>query len=138
MAKKRKVIRSPKVANNLRVSLDMQTKPWSVIVDQSAQENELKRGPNIQVVKWYLVDNAAAGRFVRFRWGKKKPPRGTFGPFLIDECCGKRATMCDLYKDDSTSGTWDYELTIEFAGNRYSSKLVGAPLPAGTPNIKNN
>jgi hypothetical protein len=136
MAKsRRKVTKSLRVINNLRVSLDMQTTPWTVIVDESAGENALKRSGNMQVIKWYLVGNAAAASFVRHKW-LARPPRGTFGPFLIDECGGKRATMCDLYDADTKKGQWAYQLTIELAGNQYSS-----PVPksmSGNPNITNN
>jgi len=136
MAKSRgKVKKIPRVANNLRVSLDMQTTPWSVVIDESSGENVVRRSGNMQVIKWYLVGNAAAGSFVRHKW-LGKPPRGTFGPFLIDECCRKRATMCDLYDADTKYGQWAYQLTIELAGNQYSS-LAPKSL-AGSPNITNN
>jgi hypothetical protein len=135
MPKSRTVRKNPKKTNNLRVSLDMQTTPWSVIVDETTQDNEVRASRSIQVIKWYLVGNAAAGKFVRFRWNKP-PKTGIFGPFLIDECCGKRATMCDLYKDNATKGEWGYQLTIEFAGNTYSS--IPQKKDTGTPNIKNN
>jgi hypothetical protein len=137
MAKRRaKVKKSPRPANNLRVSLDMDTDPWTVVVDQSKDENVLQRSTNIQVIKWYLVGNAAAGRFVRHQWMAQNRPRATFGPFLIDEG-GKRATMCDLYDQDTKQGQWAYSLTIELAGNTYSSPVKPAA-GGGNPNITNN
>jgi hypothetical protein len=139
MAKRRaKVTKPPKVvrvANNLRVSLDMSTDPWTVVIDASGGENVLKRSANVQVIKWYLVGNAAAGKFIRHQW-LTKIPRGTFGPFLIDEGGGKRATMCDLYDADGKRGDYPYKLTIELAGNQYSSAVV--TVLSGNPNIKNN
>jgi hypothetical protein len=124
--------------NNLAVTLDESTTPWSVDVDQHDKANEVGRSPNAQTITWQLEGNAATGNIISFAWlSSPPPPGGTFGAFSIGGN-GNQATMSDLNNSASTAGTWIYQLTIEVDDQEYSTI---AALPIGTntnPNIKNS
>jgi hypothetical protein len=124
--------------NNLGVSLDETTTPWSVDIDESNKQNEVSRGPKSQVITWQLTGNAASGTIVSFQWLTVPPPSGSiFGPFTKSSNA-KKATVSDLNNSAATTGSWTYQLTINVDGTNYSTI---ASLKIGTntnPNIKNN
>lgn len=124
--------------NNLAVSLDQTTTPWSVDVDEHGNANQVSRSPNSQTITWQLESNAATGTIVNFAWLTNPPPASTiFGPFAIAPN-GKQATMSDLNASVATTGSWIYQLTINVGGTNYTTI---AALKIGTntnPSIKNN
>lgn len=124
--------------NNLAVTLDQSTTPWSVDVDQHGNANQVNRSANSQNITWQLQGNAATGSFVSFQWITNPPPPNTiFGSFTLSGT-GKQATMSDLNNSDSTSGVWIYKLTINVDGTQYSTIAQLNPRATNTnPTIKN-
>lgn len=124
--------------NNLSVTLDKSTTPWSVDVDQHGNPNWVSRNSNSQTITWELQGDAATGSFVCFQWISNPPPNATiFGSFTVGQN-GKQATMSDLNDSDSTAGTWIYQLTIDVGGNNYSTIAALGPRAVNTnPSIKN-
>jgi hypothetical protein len=123
--------------NDLQVSLDESTSPWSVDVDQQGDANHVNRSPNTQTITWHLTGNAASGSIIFFAWLGTPPPASIFGSPTITNG-GNQLSLADTNPNASTAGTWAYQLTIRVGGNDYSS--VGF-LPTGTattPTIKNN
>ncbi|MGP8033036.1 MAG: hypothetical protein ACLPQ6_02740 [Steroidobacteraceae bacterium] len=124
--------------NNLAVTLDESTTPWSVAVDEHGNANEVSRNPNSQTITWKLESNAATGTIVNFGWLTNPPPADNIlGPFTIGPN-GKQATMSDLNNSVATTGSWIYQLTINVGGTNYTTITA---LKVGTntnPNIKNN
>ncbi|SEJ05674.1 hypothetical protein [Frateuria terrea] len=123
--------------NNLHVSLDESTDPWSVQVDQQGNANHVGRSPDPQTITWQLTGNAASGSIISFQWIATPPPEGIFGSPAISGN-GNQLTLSDTNNSASTAGTWTYQLTVEVDGNDYSTV---ADLPTGTsttPTIKNN
>ena len=121
--------------NQLRVSLDKSTQPWSVHVDQQGNANHVDRSPDPQTIIWQLTGNAASGAIVSFAWVDTLPPDGIFGSPAISSN-GNQMTLTDTHDSARSAGIWSYELTINVGGTDYSTLTE---LPAGrsaTPVIR--
>lgn len=123
--------------NILNVDLDKSTKPWSVYIDETGNDNHVSRGAKAQTITWKLVGDAAQGTFPTnsFKW-IQSPPTGVFGSFTPDNA-NHRATISDTNNSDKTAGSWVYQLTINVGGTNYST-ISTLKLGNTDPNIKNN
>ena len=132
------------MANDLSVTLDQSTTPWTVKIDQKNQVNEVSRSPNAQTITWQLTGNAASGSFGAindpthpgFAWLDPVPPNGVFGaPELKSN--GNQLTISDLNNSASTSGHWVYQLWINVGGTFYKSIPISLTLTTTSPIIIN-
>src|SRR4051812_4692003 len=113
--------------NNLSVSLNQSTTPWSVDVDQHGNGNEVDQSASPQTITWHLNGNAANGSFVSlsdpnpgFAW-VTAPPAGVFGtPTLSNN--GNQLSITDNNPGPSSAGTWTYVLRVNVGGTVYSTK----------------
>ncbi len=128
--------------NNLNVTLNKSSTPWSVDVDQHGNDNEVSQSPNAQTITWQLTGNAASGSFVSlsdpnpgFSWNSA-PPAGVFGtPSLSSN--GNQLSITDTNNGANTAGTWTYTLRITVDGTVYSSKTLSLAATDTNPWIKN-
>lgn len=128
--------------NNLNVTLDKDSTPWAVDVDQHGKDNEVSQGPSTQTITWQLTGNAASGSFVSmsdpspgFEW-INEPPAGIFGePVLSNN--GNQISIGDLNDNADTLGTWTYTLRVNVGGTVYSTKTASMRMVATDPWIKN-
>ena len=128
--------------NNLNVTLDKTTIPWTVDIDQQGNANHVSQSPNAQTITWQLTGNAATGSFVSltdpnpgFSW-VSAPPSGIFGtPTLSNN--GNTLTMTDLNNSASTAGTWTYILRVNVGGTVYTSLTTSITATNTNPTIVN-
>lgn len=130
------------MANDLKVTLDKNTTPWLVDIDQKDGANQVARSAQSQTITWQLNGNAASGTIVSFVWvnnppGVNPPPSGIFGTPLIAQN-GNSMTMSDLNNSTTTTGDWLYILTINVGGQNYQSGQTSITGTATNPTIKNN
>ena len=135
--------------NNLNVTLDKTTTPWTVDVSQQGNANHVDRNPNAQTVTWQLTGNAASGFFVPmddpslnpgFSW-VSEPPAGIFGTPTISSN-GNQLTITDLNSGTlgngtSTVGTWTYMLRVNVGGTVYKSLAISIRATNTNPTIVN-
>ncbi|MHB1617602.1 MAG: hypothetical protein ACYCOY_07980 [Metallibacterium sp.] len=129
--------------NNLHVSLDKSTTPWSLDVDQQGNANHVSRSPSTQTVTWQLIGNAASGSFVAlsdpnpgFAWVGTAPAAGIFGT-PTPSANGNQMTISDLNNSASTAGTWTYLLRATIGGTVYSTIAASLGATTTNPTIKN-
>ena len=128
--------------NNLSVSLNQSTTPWSVVVDHHGNGNEVDRSPNPQTINWQLNGNAASGSFVSltdpnpgFAW-LSSPPANVFGaPTLSGN--GNQLSIQDTNTGASTAGSWTYVLRVNVGGTVYTSAALSIAATETSPWIKN-
>ncbi len=128
--------------NNLKVTLDKNTTPWSVDVDQHGKDNEVGKGTNAQTITWQLSGNAASGSILDptgnpkgFEW-VSAPPDGIFGgPTRSPN--GNQLTLSDLNTSAGTAGTWTYILRIDVGGTVYSTNTRSLTTTTTNPVIIN-
>lgn len=128
--------------NNLNVTLNQSTTPWTVVVDQNGKDNEISQSQNAQTITWQLTGNAASGSFVPmsdpnpgFAW-LSAPPAGVFGtPSLSNN--GNQLTVTDTNNSANSTGTWTYVLRVNVGGTVYSSGSISITGTDTTPWIKN-
>ena len=128
--------------NNLNVTLNKATNPWTVDIDQQGNPNHVSQSPNAQTITWQLTGNAATGSFVSmsdpnpgFSW-VSAPPSGIFGtPTLSNN--GNQLTMTDLNNSASTVGTWTYILRVNVGGTVYTSLTTSIMATNTNPTIVN-
>lgn len=128
--------------NNLNVTLDKNSTPWAVDVDQHGKDNEVSQGPSAQTITWQLTGNAASGSFEPltgsspgFEW-IDTPPAGIFGePVLSNN--GNQISISDLNNNANALGTWIYRLRVNVGGTVYSTKTASARMVATDPWIRN-
>ena len=127
----------------LHVTLDTNTEPTSVDIDQTGNANVISRGANRQSITWQVVGNAATGSFVSmsdpepgFEW-VDAPPAGIFGdPTLSSN--GKQLTLTDLHTGDETAGIWTYIVRIKVGGVVYKSRTTTLERLSTNPWIRND
>jgi hypothetical protein len=129
--------------NNLNVTLDTNTSPPAVDVDQHGKGNEVSQSPNAQTIVWQLTGNAASGSFVPmtdsapgFQW-ISAPPDGIFGTPTVSQGSGNQLTLTDLNTGTSTQGSWTYILRINVGGTIYSTKTTSLKATTTNPVIIN-
>ncbi len=124
------------MANDLKVTLNENTNPWLVDIDQKDNANQVARSALAQTITWQLNGNAANGTIVNFVW-INSPPAGVFGDpsYGVN---GKSMTMSDLNNSAATAGQWIYKLEIQVNGNTYWSGATAITGTATNPSIKNN
>ncbi|MHA6205281.1 hypothetical protein ACXU4B_12720 [Dyella soli] len=122
--------------NTLNVSLDENTTPWTVDIDQKNNANHVGQNGAAQTITWQLHGNAASGNIISFNW-LTAPPSGIFTTPSISSN-GNSMTMSDLNNSASTAGDWIYQLTIEVGGNNYSTTASTTTGTTNNPSIKNN
>jgi len=129
------------VANDLKVTLDKNTTPWLVDIDQKNNANQVARSAQSQTITWQLNGNAASGKIVSLDWVNQAPitppPAGIFGSPQISQN-GNTMTMTDLNNSAATTGDWIYILKIEVDGQIYQSGQTSITGTATNPSIKNN
>lgn len=127
------------MANDLKVTLNESTTPWTVDIDQKDNANHVARNANAQTITWQLNGNAATGIFVSFAWVGTPPPSGIFSSPLISPN-GKEMTISDLNNTSSTTGEWLYQIGVQLVTNGpvYYSGYVPIAGTATNPSIKNN
>jgi hypothetical protein len=130
--------------NNLHVTLDKTTTPWSLDVDQQGNANHVNRSASTQTITWQLTGNAASGSFVSlgnpnpgFAWLGTAPPAGIFGN-PVPSANGNQMTISDLNNSASTAGSWPYILRATIGGTVYSTISASPRASNTTPTIKNN
>ncbi|WP_130617628.1 hypothetical protein [Dyella amyloliquefaciens] len=127
------------MANNLRVTLNESTNPWTVDIDQTGNAHHVARSEALQSVDWHLNGNAATGSIVSLTWAGTPPRSGIFGAPTFSPARNSMA-MADLNNSSNTTGEWFYILTVAVGGNTYQSNPI-ATTGVGTatnPSIKNN
>lgn len=130
--------------NDLAVTLDENTSPWLVDVDQKNNANHVARSSQTQTITWQLNGNAAQGTIVACDWvdnppATNPPPAGIFGSFVIAQN-GKSMTLADLNNSASTTGDWIYQMSVQLVenGTIYKSGYVSITGTPTNPSIKNN
>ncbi len=128
--------------NNLNVTLNKATNPWTVDIDQQGNPNHVSQSPNAQTITWQLTGNAATGSFVSmtdpnpgFSW-VSAPPSGIFGTPTPSNN-GNQLTMTDLNNSASTVGTWTYILRVNVGGTVYTSLTTSITATNTNPTIVN-
>lgn len=129
--------------NNLHVTLDKSTTPWSLDVDQQGNANHVNQSPSAQTITWQLTGNAASGSFVAlndpapgFAWVGAAPPAGIFGSPALS-ANGNQLTISDLNNSASTAGSWTYILRTTIGGTIYSTIATSLGGTTTNPWIKN-
>jgi hypothetical protein len=128
--------------NNLNVTLDTNTSPPAVDVDQHGKGNEVSQSPNAQTIVWQLTGNAASGSFVAlddpnpgFQW-ISAPPAGVFSsPSRSPN--GNQLTITDTNNSANTAGSWTYVLRVNVGGTVYSTKTISLTATTTNPVIIN-
>ena len=128
--------------NNLNVTLDTNTSPPAVNVDQHGKGNEVSQSPNAQTIVWQLTGNAASGSFVAlddpnpgFQW-ISAPPAGVFSsPSRSPN--GNQLTITDTNNSANTAGSWTYVLRVNVGGTVYSTKTISLKATTTNPVIIN-
>jgi len=128
--------------NNLNVTLDTNTNPPAVDVDQHGKGNEVSQSPNAQTIVWQLTGNAASGSFVAlddpnpgFQW-ISAPPAGVFSsPSRSPN--GNQLTITDTNNSANTAGSWTYVLRVNVGGTVYSIKTISLKATTTNPVIIN-
>jgi hypothetical protein len=128
--------------NNLNVTLDTNTNPPAVDVDQHGKGNEVSQSPNAQTIVWQLTGNAASGSFVAlddpnpgFQW-ISAPPAGVFSsPSRSPN--GNQLTITDTNNSANTAGSWTYVLRVNVGGTVYSTKTISLKATTTNPVIIN-
>lgn len=128
--------------NNLNVTLDTNSSPAAVDVDQHGKGNEVSQSANAQTIVWQLTGNAASGSFVPlddpnpgFEWISAPPP-GVFGsPSRSPN--GNQLTISDLNNSTDTAGSWTYMLRVNDGGTVYSTKTISLKATTTNPVIVN-
>jgi hypothetical protein len=128
--------------NNLNVTLDTNTSPPAVDVDQHGKGNEVSQSPNAQTIVWQLTGNAASGSFVAlddpnpgFQW-ISAPPAGVFSsPSRSPN--GNQLTITDTNNSANTAGSWTYVLRVNVGGTVYSTKTISLKATTTNPVIIN-
>jgi len=128
--------------NNLNVTLDTNSSPAAVDVDQHGKDNEVSQSANAQTIVWQLTGNAASGSFVPlddpnpgFEW-ISAPPAGVFGsPSRSPN--GNQLTISDLNNSADTAGSWTYMLRVNDGGTVYSTKTISLKATTTNPVIVN-
>lgn len=130
--------------NNLHVTLNQTTTPWSLDVDQQGNANHVNQSPTKQTITWELTGNAASGSFVAlndpnpgFAWDGTAPSSTIFSDLAL---CGNGNQMSidDLNKDASTTGTWSYTLRTTVGNTVYTTTSESIAATTTNPCIKNN
>jgi hypothetical protein len=128
--------------NNLNVTLDTNTSPPAVDVDQHGKGNEVSQSPNAQTIVWQLTGNAASGSFVAlddpnpgFQW-ISAPPAGVFSS-LSRSPNGNQLTITDTNNSANTAGSWTYVLRVNVGGTVYSTKTISLKATTTNPVIIN-
>ncbi|WP_445144552.1 hypothetical protein [Dyella sp. Tek66A03] len=129
--------------NNLKVTLDKTTTPWSLDIDQHGNANHVGQGSSAQTITWQLSGSAASGSFDSqianqpgFAW-IQTPPAGIFGsPTLSNNA--NEITMSDLNNSPSTGGEWIYQLSATINNVVYQSNATSITGTTTNPSIKNN
>ena len=129
--------------NNLHVTLDKSTTPWSLDVDQQGNANHVNQSPSGQTITWQLTGNAASGSFVAlsdphpgFAWVGAAPSAGIFGSPALS-ANGNQLTISDLNNSVSTAGSWTYILRATIGGTIYSTIAASLAGTTTNPTIKN-
>jgi len=129
--------------NNLDVTLDNNTSPPGLDIDQKNNANHVSRSPSAQTITWQLIGNAASGSFNTqtdqkpgFAWVGTPPPAGIFGDPVRSQN-GNEITMSDLNNSASTSGQWIYQLSATIGGQVYQSGATSITATTTNPMIKN-
>lgn len=130
--------------NDLHVTLDKSTTPWSLDIDQKDNANHVSRSPSVQTITWQLTGNAASGSFDAqsdaepgFAWVDPPPPDGIFGPPVL-QANGNQLTMSDLNNSAGTTGEWIYQLSATVDHVVYQSNKTSLTQTNTNPSIKNN
>ncbi|WP_426700064.1 hypothetical protein ACPPVV_11710 [Rhodanobacter sp. Col0626] len=141
--------------NVLIVSLDNDTHPTCLSIDEKGNANCVKNNKNWQTIRWTLSGKAAHGSFKAqtrtkpgFAWAPfRKPPTGIFSdPVLRHGDTVLTLAVLNDYKGDpgsiQTKGEFIYQLSVTVDGKTYQSILKpGARVPktrtTTNPRIKN-
>ena len=115
------------MATILRVSIDKTGAIWVLDVEDSCNANRFDANNIKRKIRWELDGNAAGGAFhllaepdPGFKWLEPLAPPGVFGkPELSDD--RKQISVTNLHKNSGSSGTFIYQLWIEFDGMHYST-----------------
>lgn len=130
--------------NNLHVTLDKSTTPWSLDVDEQGNANHVNRSASTQTITWQLTGNAASGSFVSlddpnpgFAWVGTAPAAGIFGA-PAPGANGNQLTISDLNNSASKAGTFYYILRATIGGTVYTTISTSIAATTTNPCIKNN
>lgn len=131
------------MANNMNVTLDESTHPWSLKVDQDGH-NQVEQNPNPQDINWQLTgSNLANASFLPqggaepgFEWKTPVPGAGIFSdPALKSN--NQKMTVTDSNPNASTAGTWYYILRATVGATVYRTMAASIAATTTDPCIKN-
>jgi hypothetical protein len=124
--------------NNMKVTLDKSTTPWSVDVDDKGGENKVDRSKKPQDVVWELSGNAAQGAFESldgdkpgFEWVGTAPDKKIFSdPWRTDN--DKKLKIKDTNENTGDPKEYPYVLRIKLDNKVYSTITEKGPILTNT------
>lgn len=130
------------MANNMNVTLDESTHPWSLKVDQDGH-NQVEQNPNPQDINWQLTgSNLANASFLPqggaepgFEWKTPVPGAGIFSDPALKS--NQKMTVTDSNPNASTAGTWYYILRATVGATVYRTMAASIAATTTDPCIKN-
>jgi hypothetical protein len=130
----------------LDVTLNDESKPPFLDIDDQDETNWIERHPDTQAVRWRLSGNAAGGTFnpiddpkaPGFEWVGTPPPKEVFSHIRRSRN-GREILVDDLNDGETTVGIWYYRLNAMIEGMPVQSHKETFPPSGVTTNasIKN-